>query len=238
MEFSFYDQEIIKQFISSAFHISWIRLRSVELRRGKGTSVYGLHWFFTPFLSCLYPVTHWGNHGRWMLSGSARRSTSQRLGQLRLEGALRGGGRLWNTQFPWIDLVGEKGLVCLSNLGDVNFYQLGNWTEITTEDNGPETISFFPFFFSETIFWDHHVQPPGSSEGPAPQRGGPAEGELGEMLSTSLSCPLSVNAQVSALRPPVLPLLCSSSAFFGSDSFSHTPSPCVCISHQITRPGS
>ena len=52
------------------------------------------------------------------------------------EGILTGGGRIWNPQFPWISLPVVKGLVCLSNLGDVNFYQLGNWTEIITEDDG------------------------------------------------------------------------------------------------------
>lgn len=109
MEYSFYDQEIIKQFITSAFHISWIWLWSIELRRGKGMSVYGLHWFFTSFLSCLCPVTYWGNHGRWMLSGSVRKSTSQRLGQLRLGRCTQGWRKGLEHTIPLNWLSGGEG---------------------------------------------------------------------------------------------------------------------------------
>lgn len=89
--------------------------------------------FCIPFLSCLWPVTHWGtiSHVRWVLSWSASGRYKSKAGTVGTrpacsveEGALKGRRGLGNPQFPWNCPMGVKGL----RSGAVNFYQLGNWS--------------------------------------------------------------------------------------------------------------
>lgn len=124
--------------------------------------------------------------------------------------------------------------MCLSNLGDVNLYQLGNLTKITTEDNGPETISFFLSFFflrqfSKIIACSLQVLWKAQLLKEEAQR----EVDLGKCTPRLLSLPsLSECSGLSSETPSAPPALFQLWLSLESDSVSHTPSPCVCISHQ------
>lgn len=100
-------------------------------------------------------------------------------------------------------------------------------------------LSFFPFFF-----WDNFLRslraasrffgrPSSSKRRPS------GRWTWGNALHASFPCPLSVSAQVSPLRRPLLPLLCSSSGFLWGLTASATPLVLVSVSPiKLTHPGS